>query len=211
MMQRFAIYLNLILAMQLVADELPVGDPAEPYYQNQIPGLPIAPGVRLGGTWVQRTPPAPAKESSDEFDTRLNREDEIFDRKWKRLQKRIGWIAKWIALAVFVAGAYCHLESIKTWGHSIGSSIMSIGGFIYVFAALMHFEARAADWIELAIVIPVAIIIGIWLYKRRDKTFLRKQPPAPAKPVYAPFPPKSTHRQQEGYRNVRQRQRTPSH
>lgn len=153
------------------AASAPTGDPSKPYYQNTIPGLPIAPGVRIGGTWAQRTPPPPAEESTEDFDTRMEREDTIWERNRKRLQKTIADYSKWFALAVFVIGAYLHFTTIASARKSFGSSLMTGAAFVYAYGAIMRFEATAADWIELVIVLPTVIGIVYALYRRKDKVF----------------------------------------
>lgn len=95
-------------------------------------------------------------------------------------QHWIGWLLKMGCIGGFVLGAIIHLKGsgLSLSGgkvRSIGSSVMSVSGALYVVGVVMHWEADHSKLIECTVMGAFAIfaLYLVWRWRYEDGTKLK--------------------------------------
>lgn len=155
----------------------PAGNPAQPYWQNTIPGVPYGPGRRIGGTWREVTPHPPP--TLKEFKAEIDRQRIQWELDRDQRQDTIGLWVKVAGLAVLVFAAAAHLSTSLDALRSVASSIATLGAGLYVVGLFIQIEAKYSKWIELAAlgILLAALAYILWRYREWSISHLFKPKP----------------------------------
>jgi hypothetical protein len=152
----FAFLVVTILALVRVscianAGDPPPPDPGRPLYQNAVPGLWVAPGVRIGGSWHEKAWPKPPVRNMAQLKLQHEAELARIDEENKATTLRRGLAAITLGGLLFVVALVAHLSfreipfvhNILEGGMYGGGALTAFGLWLWALVEYYHYAVLA--------------------------------------------------------------------